>query len=576
MSGAATLVAIGSVTVGATSTETLATFQSLAASINALPDANRVTYSGDGVPSVAAGETSALLVPASATGTISLPSVYWYSYKYVVVGANSSANIVDTAQQASTIIGTGLHYSGQAYGIFASGNSSVVASAVGANVHIDAGGTSSVLAADGYDVVRVGQGASAVVSVGFSDTIIAGAGSNTTISGYTGNHISIAGGATSTITLRPDTYNVGYNLGNVDIAPGATTMINADQSHVTFNIGFNPSAPPTVPPPSPTVPANAAGNRLAASSVTAFTNKIADTGTQNFFNITDAQSVNLIALGTNDAVNALAGASTVFGGTRDVISVGSAATLFFVGGSTTVQGAASTVYGGLSNVTLFATTGQQFNAGAASSNVFVGGSAESTVNGGSGGGSFFGGASGDLYSSGVGSSQVFVGLGGADTISSAAGTIAPIIYAENAERMVLTGAASTTLVAFTNGGTIDASRTTGTNVVFAGFGGSGNETLVGSTSNVDASGQSRSDIFVIGADPTPPPSTVTVTIDNWHGGDVFYLTGFQSIDVQTLDGAVSNSLAQGGVGDLTVTLSDKTTISFVGHHPTNFIGNAAF
>ena len=57
---------------------------------------------------------------------------------------------------------------------------------------------------------------------------------------------------------------------------------------------------------------------------------------------------------------------------------------------------------------------------------------------------------------------------------------------------------------------------------------------------------------------------------------MFFLSGFNPYDTTIMDGAIANSLAHGAAGNLTFTLTDNTTISFVGGHPTNYSGNAAF
>ena len=79
---------------------------------------------------------------------------------------------------------------------------------------------------------------------------------------------------------------------------------------------------------------------------------------------------------------------------------------------------------------------------------------------------------------------------------------------------------------------------------------------------------------MVGANPAG--TATSLVINNWHSGDVFYLSGFNAYDSTTMDNAIANSLARGAAGDLTFTLSDQSTITFVGSHPTNYSGNAAF
>ena len=279
-----------------------------------------------------------------------------------------------------------------------------------------------------------------------------------------------------------------------------------------------------------------------------------------------------------DRIDAFAGTSTIFGRAANTINVGTGG-VFFVGGTDTVSATshivppsnASTIYGGSGNSTVFATAGDRFDLGSSQGNVFVGGSGASTINALTGGGLFFGGTHGDNYNSGTSASQLFVGLGGADTINSAGGTLAPLLYALNGERMAVVGGAATTIVAFTQGGVVDASRTSGNNDFFAGYGNGGNETLVGATAAIDGTGAAIHDTFVIGINPNA--TAATLTLQNWHAGDVLFLTGFGAADIATMDTAISNGLGSSG---LTFTLGDKTTINFVGNHPTNFSGTAAF
>jgi len=186
----------------------------------------------------------------------------------------------------------------------------------------------------------------------------------------------------------------------------------------------------------------------------------------------------------------------------------------------------------------------------------------------------FGGSHGDGYNFGSSSSQVFVGVGGADTINGGYGTVAPEIFVSGAERLVVTGSQPVTVVSLASGGVIDTSATAGNNVVFAGFGSVGNQTLIGSAPGIDAAGIPTHDTFVADADPAGVATVIS--IENWHSGDVFYLSGFTTADADVMDAAISDSLGHGASGDLSFTLGDKTTIAFVGSHPTNFTANAAF
>ena len=564
-----TITAIGALSVAATSADINAIFQSVGASINALPAADKFTYDGvTPIPAASADGKSVLFIPASARGNITIPP----GFGYVVVAQGSQVTL-NTAPYAGVgayrpvVIGDGFNLNGDA------------ANAVsGEGVSVIYGGSTNLRASD---LVRVGG--TDTVNGGANSTLIASAGSHVVVSSDSATHynsvVSVMSGANATISAT------GPNALYLDSGSINRVSLYGAAGGGTVVIGTNPGVAPPLPPPAPTV-SGVAQQRSGAAATPVFTNVITDTSVApanhyygfNSISIFDQSSVNLITLGDADYVSAAAGTSTVFGVTNDTVSVGGYASMFFVGGTGT-----STVAGGATNVTMFGNAGQVFDVGSARANIFVGGAAgASTINAGTGGGSFFGGQRGDLYNSGNAlqnygvNPQVFVGLGGADTINNGAGgLVAPLTYAENAEHMTLEGSAASTVVAFTNNGYVDASRTVGNNTFFAGYGaGGGNATLIGSGNSFDGMGVATHDTFVLGANPASLPSAVVV--ENWHTGDALFLAGFTQADAQTMDNAIVASPQQGGVGSLVFTLSDRTTVVFVGNHPTNFVGTAAF
>ena len=555
MSGTPTLAAIGGLAVAADTPDLNALFRSVAATVNALPASDRFTYNGNTIPTASADGNSTLLIPASVSATISVPD----GYKYVVVEQGSHASLLTNSLDPVVVVGDGFNFQG---------NASIVASGDGV----------SNLDQESSGLIRAAGTATLVASDSFgAASLIAEAGSHTTIGAVGSSHsnfaVTVSSGAVAAVDI---------GKGSLLIQDGATTNVTVE-GYTHVQIGSVLASPPTLPPPAPTTPSHEA-LRVAqhATPALGFTNQINATSgaTSSFgpntFDVTDATSRNLIALGQNDTMNDAAGASTVFGAANNAISVGNAASMFFVGGAgvSTVHGDAALNSAGTGNVTLFATSAQEFDLGTSQANVFVGGSGASTVNANAGGGAFFGGPHGDLYNSGTSQSQIFVGLGGADTINSAAGSVAPVVYAENAEHMTLSGTAAATIVAFANNGSLDLSGTTGSNDVFAGYGASGNQTLVGSASSFDSAGNPTHDTFVFGFSPSYNGATTTIT--NWHGGDVMYLSGFPQFDSANMGDAISRDLAHGSAGDLTIHLSDNSTIQFLGSHPTNFVGNAAF
>ncbi len=568
MSGTPTLTAIGAVTVSATDADINAIFKNAAASIATIPAADKFTYNGNTLPQ--GDGQSVLFIPASVMGNVTIPA----GYGYVVVGQGSQVNLFtadDPQYHHATIVGDGYNFTGRA---------SVVA---------NGGGVSNITATNDFNSNSGSPGSDAIHSAGtgslvggYNSSFVVDAGAHATVQAnyttHSSNAVTVMGGATASVLMT---------FGSLQILSGATTKVTLGElGSDVVNIGFNPGVAPTVPGTVPTVPGSANASH-AAGAAPVFTNMISAIGSSglpnykegaNRFTINDASSVNLIAVGLLDRVDAFAGTSTIFGRAANSINVG-AASVFFVGGSDTVSAMsdikppsnASTIHGGTANITVFATAGDRFDLGGSQANLFVGGSGASTINALSGGGLFFGGTHGDDYNSGTSTSQVFVGLGGADTITSAGGTLAPVLFALNGERMGVIGSAATTIVAFTQGGVVDASRTSGNNNIFAGYGDSGNETLVGATASTDSSGAAIHDTFVVGINPNA--TAAALTVQNWHGGDVLFLTGYNAADIATMDNAIVGSIGSSG---LTFTLSDKTTISFVGSHPTNFSGAAAF
>ena len=568
MSGTPTLTAIGAVTISATDADIESIFKGAAASIATIPAANKFTYNGNTLPQ--GDGQSVLFVPASVVGNVTIPA----GYGYVVVGQGSQVNLFtadDPQYHHATIVGDGYNFQGRA---------SVVANGGGVSNVTATNDFNSSSGSPGSDAIHV-AGTGTLVG-GFNSSFIIDAGAHATVNAtyttHSANAVTVEGGATATVR---------ETSGSLQILAGAMTNVTLGElGSNTVNIGFNPGVAPTVPGSVPTVPSATAAIHNAGATP-AFTNVINATGPSNLpiykeaanrFTINDASSVNLIALGLLDRVDAFAGISTIFGRAANTINVG-AGSVFFVGGADTVSAMsdlvppsdASTIHGGTANSTVFATANDRFDLGSSQANVFVGGSGASTINALTGGGLFFGGTHGDDYNSGTSAAQTFVGLGGADTINSAGGTVAPLLYALNGERMQVVGGAATTVVGFTQGGVVDVSRTSGNNDLFAGYGDSGNETLVGATASVDSTGAAIHDTFVVGVNPNA--TAATITVDNWHAGDVFFLTGFGPADIATMDAAISNGL---GASSLTFTLSDKTTINFVGNHPTNFSGGAAF
>ena len=88
----------------------------------------------------------------------------------------------------------------------------------------------------------------------------------------------------------------------------------------------------------------------------------------------------------------------------------------------------------------------------------------------------------------------------------------------------------------------------------------GDSTLMGSTAG--------NDLFVVYIDGSSPPAH-TVTIENWQASDTMFLSNLASPSqaLGTADAAAVKAFEAGSGSSLT--LSDGTTIDFVGNKPTN-------
>ena len=545
MSGNATITAFGTASVGATSPDTQAAIAAALAAVNAGPLAGQRTWDGTGSPPTPTpGQVSSLVI----TGPVSSDFVIPAGYSTVVIPAGTTGKITG-GDANTTIVGDGFNYTGNAGKVVSGdGNSSIVDNAPNATIEIGSGGSATVNATGAGANVGVGDSGNAVINAsGANAAIVAGRGSHTnlTISGD-GSSLTVKDGGQDTLVASGNnfTFTAGKGVSTNDTVTGTGDVF-------TFGVSSLSQAP---------------RGQAAAPVAPVFTNVVqGQTGHGNTYTVTDPNGVNELVLGVADTVNASAGLSTIFGLSADSV-VGGAGSVFFVGGS-----GASTILGGSTNATVFATTGQQFDLGSAQGNVFVGGTAASTINAHSGGGSFFGGSHGELYNFGTGAAQVFVGTGGSDTLGGGAGTVAPTIFATGAEHLTFTtGTSAVTVVSLANGGSVDLSSTGGNNVVFGGYG--GNQTLIGA--GAATAGAATHDTFIVGNNASSSPTALTV--ENWHAGDVFYLTGFTAADTKTMDTAISNDLATGAKGNLSFTLSDNTTVIFLANHPTNFSASAAF
>ncbi len=425
------------------------------------------------------------------------------------------------------------------------------------------GGTvPSVAAADfGHVVLEVPLGIEGIVSLpaGYayvlvndgSTVTLAGGDAATTILGGTGGSFDYNGGAgnvESSATTSKITDSVTGALieidgkGTVNAAAGTTVKIDNGSDVDVRTVGGGSTVE-------------------IGSSLVAALNPLAQAPLSNTTVVADASAVynergvsGTLVLNTGaSTVNLFAGSTTAFAGSAGDVFYGNGGSLTFIGGNN-----ASTIFGGSASDAIFSGHGGElYVEGSGTANAFIGNSdstaATSTILGG-GSGAFFGGTHGDSYYLQSGT-NVFVASSGSDTLYG--GTHQQTVFGSNASGfdLSLVGTAGGVLVTGHGSGTIDASLTSTANNFFDAY---GSNTLVGG---------SGTNLYIVAADTTT--SAHNITIENWHAGDAVFLKGFNADSVTAAENAVIS-------GKSTLRLSDNTTITFVGNHPTGGSGGAIF
>ena len=502
-----TVLSVGGVQITSTGGQTGA----LLKSINAAANGTDVNVVPPGATSLPAAPTTpgphTLVVPASYTGPMSIPSGYTYviyAGTAPVTGGDGNTQIVGNnlnyTGSAGVVVGTGTGGSvaDNAPGALMSffGNYSVSASGNNDTVKIDPGSPVQVtLTGSGSEVDLGAVGGAASASAAAAAAVIA-----TTTVDLTAP--TTPGGGADTVKAEVGTSNLLYVKTATDIMAtgGATTVVTGTGGVVTLNATGG----------SQLIFDHDGGNMINAGPATEYVTAVS----------VPASTFNAMA----------GGADTIFASSAIGYSNagGTAASLFFLGG-----------------------------AGA----VTVSAAAAETVFGGKGGGSYSVGAT----------SFEFFGGGGADSISGGAGASSVLAFGSSNENLTITQAASTkgnTFVSFGNNDTINAANAAGGNTwqivnqtLPAAAGGTftGDSTLMGSSAG--------SDTFVVYIDGSAPPAH-TITIENWQASDVLFISNLASAS-QSLgasDVAAVNAFQTGGSSSLT--LSDGTTIAFQGAKPT--------
>jgi hypothetical protein len=505
----ATILSVGGVVVSSSGGQTGA----LLKSINAAAGGRTPTTVLPNATSLPAAPTTGgvqtLVIPASYTGPLSIPS----GYTYVIYGGTSP---VSGGDANTVLVGNNLTYTGSAGSVVGAGTGgSVIDNTNGAVLSFF--GAYSVSASGNNDTVKIDPGSPVQVKLtGSGSEVDLGAVGGAASASAAAAAAVIAtttveltapttpGGGADTVKAEVGTSNLLYVKTATDIIAtgGATTVVTGTGGVVTLNATGGSQLIFDHP--------GGGGNMINAGPATEYVTAVS----------VPASTFNAMA----------GGADTIFASSAIGYSNagGTAASLFFLGG-----------------------------AGA----VTVSAAAAETVFGGKGGGSYSVGAT----------SFEFFGGGGADSISGGAGASSVLAFGSSNENLTITQAASTkgnTFVSFGNNDTINAANAAGGNTwqivnqtLPAAAGGTftGNSTLMGSSAGGDT--------FVVYIDGSAPPAH-TITIENWQASDVLFISNLASAS-QSLgasDVAAVNAFQTGGSSSLT--LSDGTTIAFQGAKPT--------
>jgi hypothetical protein len=453
------------------------------------------------------GGVQTLVIPASYTGPLSIPS----GYTYVIYGG---AGTVSGGDSNTVLVGNNLTYTGSAGSVVGTGTGgSVTDNAPGALLSFF--GAYSVSAGGNNDTVKVDPGSPVEVT-------LTGSGSEIDLGAVGGAASASAAAAAAVIATT-----------TVDLTAPTTPGGGADTVKAevgTSNLLFVKTATDIIATGGSTTVVTGTGGVVTLNS-TGGSQLIFDHDGGNVINAVPATEYVTNVSVPASTYNAMAGgADTIFASTAIGYSNagGTAASLFFLGG-----------------------------AGA----VTVSAAAAETVFGGKGGGSYSVGAT----------SFEFFGGGGADSISGGVGASSVLAFGSSNENLTITQAASTkgnTFVSFGNNDTINAANAAGGNTwqivnqtLPAAVGGTftGDSTLMGSSAG--------SDTFVVYIDGSAPPAH-TITIENWQASDVLFISNLASSSqaLGASDVAAVNAFQSGGSSSLT--LSDGTTIAFQGAKPT--------
>jgi Ca2+-binding RTX toxin-like protein len=274
--------------------------------------------------------------------------------------------------------------------------------------------------------------------------------------------------------------------------------------------------------------------------------------------------------GTNMLFSATGGGGTILTGSgNDTISVasgwlvrteGSGDKIFASGTDTIVAGGANTIVASGNDTVFGGTGGANVYGGSNGALTYVAGSGNDTVTPGAGNLTAFDGAGGTTYDITIGLATIVAGAGtslATDSATINGGSGETTYFGNDYSSLTFTGDTNNNLfVAGTGQETINGSGSTGSNVFFAG---AGNDSITGGKDGANILWAGNGNDTLTGGGPgynlfgfVQEAGNNSDTITDWNSTDHLDLSGVSITDQQ-----VEN-------GNLIMTLSDNTTVTFTG------------
>jgi hypothetical protein len=383
----------------------------------------------------------------------------------------------------------------------------------------------------GYDVVVNGAGNAAAISGGDPSTIVVG---DLIYSGGAGTVVAAGGAEGSSVADITPNAVMSFDSGN-NLVFGV-----ASAQSFRFDAGLNTLVATglgdvvSVDGSASVIGYLNAGGSVMQNSAQASETMVAGSTVQSFFNI---EAGNAIIWGSP-------GGESVFAGTGSVE---------FLNGS-----GISTMTASTGADTVFATGGVDYQGGTGKS-LFIGGSGFSTVMA-SSNEVAYGGTGGEQIILSQGDTLLFVGGAGSDTIMGA-DSVAPTIWGNNGNNLTVISSAPGALYVLYGNDTMNLASAAGSAHIVALNGGpfEGNDSLTMASAGNDSLVMVSGSVFGLST------GDHTVTVMNWQSSDVMDL----SIGYTSADAAGAQAALAGGASSFTLT--DGTTVQFMGNKPTNIV-----